>query len=379
MNPPAATEGQGADMALLARLRYIATDTDRHGNLRVYVRRHGRKIRLRETPGTKAFMAEYQAALAGTSTPAPPRRQAPDDGSLQHLIDSYMKSATWRALSPSTQKLRRSILNRTAAEVVGDHTAGSLPVSAMARRHVVMLRDRVADRPAAANNRVKMLRQMFSWAIENDLIGENPARHVRSLDMVGNSWTPWTLEDIDTFARHHADDPRAMLALHLLVWTGVRRSDVVTLGQQHIRTIDGQPHLVFTMTKGRKRRPRRVEHLISPPLKQAIDRWADPAQLTFLTNQWGRPYTVEGFGNSFRKWCQRAGLADGLSAHGIRKGVAAMTAELGASEHQIMAMLDHATPSQGAVYTRSANRRRMSGEAVTSLSTKLSHLHPGKK
>ena len=51
MTTPAAAEGQGADMALLAKLRYIATDRDRHGTLRIYVRRHGRKIRLRETPG----------------------------------------------------------------------------------------------------------------------------------------------------------------------------------------------------------------------------------------------------------------------------------------------------------------------------------------
>ena len=48
-------------------LKYLFEDMDRHGNVRVYLRRHGRKIRLRETPGTDAFMEEYHEALAGDS------------------------------------------------------------------------------------------------------------------------------------------------------------------------------------------------------------------------------------------------------------------------------------------------------------------------
>jgi integrase len=375
MSPPAATEGQGADMALLARLRYIATDRDRHKNLRIYVRRHGRKIRLRETPGTKAFMAEYQAALAGTATPAPSRRHAPDDGSLQHLIDSYMKSATWRTLAALTQATRRGVLERAAAEPVGDGTAGALPFALMERRHVVMLRDRIADRPSAANNRVKALRQMFTWAQENDLATTNPARHVRRLDTPGTGWKPWTLDDIQTFARHHADNPRAMLALHLLVWTGVRRSDLAQLGRQHIRALDGRPHLVYVQHKGRDRHPRKVEHLITPGLQQALNRWADPKQLTFLTTARGEPFSIGGIGNRMRAWCDQAGLTD-VSAHGVRKGIGDVTAELGATQHQIMALLGHANPGQSEVYTRNANRRRMGAQAIEALDAKLSHLHP---
>ena len=44
-------------------LKYIVEDTDRHGNVRTYFRRHGRKVRILETPGTDEFMAAYRAAL----------------------------------------------------------------------------------------------------------------------------------------------------------------------------------------------------------------------------------------------------------------------------------------------------------------------------
>ena len=45
-------------------LKYLIEDVDRHGNVRLYLRRHGRKIRLHEPPGSQAFMAAYRAALA---------------------------------------------------------------------------------------------------------------------------------------------------------------------------------------------------------------------------------------------------------------------------------------------------------------------------
>jgi hypothetical protein len=37
-------------------LPYLRPDRDRYGVMRYYVRRHGRKIRIREKPGTDAFL-----------------------------------------------------------------------------------------------------------------------------------------------------------------------------------------------------------------------------------------------------------------------------------------------------------------------------------
>src|SRR5258708_11150388 len=42
---------------------YLKLDPDRHGNERLYVRRHDKKVRLHEKPGTPAFIAEYDTAL----------------------------------------------------------------------------------------------------------------------------------------------------------------------------------------------------------------------------------------------------------------------------------------------------------------------------
>ena len=50
-------DGTGLD------LKYLVKDTDRRGNDRIYVRRHGRKVRIRELATVEEFMAAYRAAL----------------------------------------------------------------------------------------------------------------------------------------------------------------------------------------------------------------------------------------------------------------------------------------------------------------------------
>ena len=90
--------------------RFVFEDRDRHGNVRVYLRRHGRKVRLRETPGTDDFEAEYRAALkggAGATAKTAPAAQ----GSLRWLVERYCESPEYRKLSGSTRTVRRGILD----------------------------------------------------------------------------------------------------------------------------------------------------------------------------------------------------------------------------------------------------------------------------
>jgi integrase len=108
-------------------------------------------------------------------------------------------------------------------------------------------------------------------------------------------------------------------------WTGVRRSDVVLLGKQHVR--DGW--LKFTQQKNRNRKPVTIEIPILADLQHIID--ASPTgDLTFIVSQRGRPFAVSAFGNWFRTRCDEAGLPQ-CSAHGLRKAGATIAAENGAT------------------------------------------------
>src|SRR5262245_32827866 len=94
-------------------LPYLMADTDRHGNRRLFVRRRGRKVRIREKQGTAAFASAYTAALAtleSRPTPAPRPRAAAPAGTLGWLSASYFGSPEFRALDPQSQRMRRRII-----------------------------------------------------------------------------------------------------------------------------------------------------------------------------------------------------------------------------------------------------------------------------
>jgi hypothetical protein len=71
-----------------------------------------------------------------------------------------------------------------------------------------------------------------------------------------------------------------------LLYTRQRRSDVIRFGKQHAR--GGK--LTFTQYKGRNHKPHRLTLPILPVLQKTIDDTLC-GDLTFLVNDWGRPFT----------------------------------------------------------------------------------------
>ncbi|MDR4307674.1 tyrosine-type recombinase/integrase [Chelatococcus sambhunathii] len=335
------------------RLKYVIEDVDRHGNVRLYFRRKGYpKIRLRGAPGSDEFMDAYRKALAG-AVPIPAKPSVATPGSLRAISIEYFRHlATRKDLEPSTVRVRRGVIEGLCRE------HGDKPLGRMMPHHVADFRDDRADRPEAANAIVRALRGLFDFAVEKRLVASNPARSVKLLSTGSQGHRAWTLDDVATYEAKHPLGTSARLALALLLYTGQRRSDVVLIGRQHVR--DGAIYL--TQQKNRRRKPITVEVPIVSALQEAID--AGPTgDLAFLRTEFGRPFTANGFGNRFRKWCDEAGLK-GLSAHGLRKAAAARLADLGATEHQIMAVTGHQTSKEVSRYTKSANRKRLAASAM---------------
>jgi integrase len=350
----------GGDMMVKIRLRYVAEDTDRHGNPRLYFRRKGQpKVRLPGLPGSDEFMAVYRAALAGIAKASHSRAspgQRPTHGSLRWLCESYFSSADFKRLDNRTQRVRRNILDGLCAR------HGEKPAAKMEVRHVRALRDERLDRPEAANAIVKALRQVFSYAIDADLVSHNPARDVAYLRSGSQGFHSWTIEEIRQFEERHPIGTKARLAMALLLYTGQRRSDVILFGRQHVRS----GRLIFTQQKNRNYNPISLSIPIIPVL-QAIIEGSPCGDLTFLVTEFRRPFTAAGFGNKFRDWCNQAGLPN-CSAHGLRKAAAARLAELGATESEIMAITGHRTSKEVTRYTRAARQAVLADSAMARLS-----------
>lgn len=337
-----------ADLVKLG-FRYLVEDRDRHGNVRLYVRVPGnRKVRIKGTPGTTEFSAAYDAALQ-----ARPIRGAPA-GSFKALCEAYFASATYAGLDVSTRKWRRRALERICAK------EGAKPVALMMTRHVRRMRDELAATPGAANARLKALKAVFAWAIEEDRLDRNPARDVKLIGYATDGHHTWTIEEVKTFEVRHAIGTKPRLAMALMLYTGGRREDAVRLGPQHVRN----NRVRFTQAKNEHRKPVRVDIPLHPELAAAIE-GTKVGHLAFLVTAFGRPFTANGFGNWFRERCEEAGVPG--RAHGLRKAIATRLAEHGATGREIMAVTGHQTMEEVEVYTRAAEQTKLADRALAKL------------
>jgi integrase len=337
------------------RIKYVREYRDG----RCYFQRHrrGRKVRIKADRNTPEFFAEYQRLLEQHHTPTTALR--PLTGTWRWLSVEYLKSPAYKRLDPIFQRTRKGILEHTWDEPVkpgATMTFGLVPVKELSTKALRVLRDRKGSAlPEAANNRVKAIRAVFKWAMgdEDTNVTSNPARDLELIKTKSAGWHSWEVEEVRRYEERHPVGSKARLALALLMWTGVRRSDVVLLGRQHTRS----GWLKFATRKTRVV----VEVPVLPELQRVID--ASPTgDLTFLVNELGQPFTVAGFGNWFRDRCVEAGVPG--RAHGLRKAAAAVAAENGATSQQLMAIFGWLTLKEAEHYTRAAERRKMAGDAM---------------
>src|SRR5262249_23363771 len=261
--------------AMIVKLRYVHQDMDRHGNVRTYFwRKGGPKIRIREEVGSQTFLEVYHRLLAGSQSGklAPARRSInrPEAGTYRWLCTQYFNSARFAGLDGRTQRVRRRVLEQTCEEPIfpgARETFGDCPLTRFAPKAVKVLRDRKAGLPEAGNERVKFIRAMFNWAVDEEVVRWNPACDVRLTKTGSIGFHAWDIREVEQFEQRHPIGSKARLALALLMWTGARRSDVVLLGKQHVR--DGW--LRFTAQKNRNRKPTTIEIPILPDLQRVID------------------------------------------------------------------------------------------------------------
>jgi integrase len=354
-------------IAVRVEFPYLKEDTDRHGNVRIYVRRGGCKIRIREPKGSADFARAYAEAVYALDHPGSAKAgrgiEPAAPGTLGALAASYFKeSRKFKALDPKSQTTRRLIIEdclREPRKPGSKSLMSACPTEYVTPAVVMMLMDRKIDAglPGAANNRKKYLSAMFTWAVREKLMKSNPARDAERASYATDGFHTWSVDEVRQFEARHPVGTKARLALALLLFTGSRRGDVVTFGRQHVK--DGT--LRFVPRKTRYKRMTASEKPWLRLLAGIVDA-TTTGDLTFLVTEYGKPFTAAGFGCWFRDRCDEAGLPQ-CSAHGLRKAGATIAAENGATDRQLMAMFDWSTSGQANVYTAAANKKRLAREA----------------
>lgn len=351
-------------------LPYLSEDIDRHGNARLYARKkvNGRfkKVRLHAAPGSPKFMDEYQAALASFQSAAKSQEKSQHVGTMGWLAEQWYKSPQFAVIDKREQRVRQLVMFALLKE---ETKAGSglrfydCPVAEFNAQHVRVLRDRRKDAPSVANKRVAELHKLFAWGVEErpTWVNSNPVRDVKKLPYESDGFEAWTTEDVIKFEEKWPVGSTPRLALAIMLFAGVRRSDVVRLGPPMVK--DGS--ITFMPQKTRKLK-KELTLPILPPLQTVIDN-TTIGITTWLVTSRGKPFTAAGFGNWFRDKCDEAGLPKGRSAHGVRKIAAQTSAENGATEKEMMDIFGWTKADLAAYYARKANQKKIAANAMHKL------------
>jgi integrase len=343
-------------------LRYVHEFKDRHGKTRRYFRRPGfKRLPLSGPPGSDEFMSAYKAALQGDTAPKleiGADRTLP--GTVGALVVRYYRSAAFASLADSTKTTYRGIIERFRKD------NGHRRVAQLDRDTIKRLLENRAAKPAAANNWLRILRMLLDFAVDESMIGVNPALSVKGVRHKATGAAPWTEVQIDAFRARHVLGTRARLAMELLYNTAQRRSDVVRFGPQHIRA--------GVLSFRQQKTGQQVDIPILPELQATIAA-TDTGNLAFLVTEQGQPFTAAGFGNWFREVCDEAGVK-GYSAHGLRKAAATRLADVGCSDHEIMSWGGWQTLKEVQRYTAAANRKRLAQSGADKLATRTASGKP---
>lgn len=253
------------------------------------------KIRLRGLPGAEEFIAAYKAALSGNA-------EIKSEKSFESLCHRYYKSAYFQGLEKYTQRRKRTLLDEVCNmfDESGRRYAAA-PYASMKKVHIRKLRDMQAHTPEAANFRLKQISALFTWAIKNDLATFNPAEKLEKLGGGSGGYYTWTEQDVETFEAYWPVGAKPRLALSIMLYLGLRRSDAVLIGKKR-ESGDG----LSAQFKGRKRGIKLLTLPILPPLR-AILVVSALGRETWLETASGKPHSSNSFGNKFKSWVREGG------------------------------------------------------------------------
>lgn len=330
------------------------------GNKRYRVRPEGdrtKRIRIHCGPDHDDFQRQYLAARRGEQ---PERLKVASDyakrGSIGWLVNRYFEYLATResagTTSPKTIKKKRNLLTRLLSD----------PDKRLAipREKLIEMQDMMSASPAQADAFIEAVGVMYDWALKRGYVAENPARGIERIYRKGTGAIPWKSADVRQFFAHHPPGSKAHVAMSVLLWTGCRIEDLTILGRGHECVIDGIEALHWTPCK---KGSSPVSIPLLPPLKEAT-RAPKVQGTTYLLGRGGKPFASGDSASAmFKRWCVDAGLSH-LSAHGVRKGLAELLAELGCSQYGLMAILGHSEAKTSEVYTRRVERWKLALEGM---------------
>lgn len=288
--------------------------------------------------------------------PAGERAKQRGELTLGAMLDRFMREHVATKLRPRTREEYERIVKLHVSAKLRARRIGTIERADIARLHHEM-----ADRPYQANRAIALLSKAFAWSEKHGLRvpGENPCRFIEKYSEAKRErfLSPQELARLGSALAASTENPYATAAVRLLLFTGARLSEILTLSWEAIDPERGTARLAQSKTG-----PKTI-YLNAPSLEV----------LTNLPRVVGNPFVICGdkpnshlvnLQKPWRSIRSAAGLND-VRLHDLRHTFASVGVGGGASLPMVGALLGHSQPQTTDRYAHlAADPLRAASDAI---------------
>lgn len=334
---------------MIARLKNIQKIVSKG---RVYYYHRPTKKRINAAYGTAAFIAEVTKLNAALES------AKPLPSTLGALMAAYRASGEFDAKATRTRADYQRVMDWLKA-------IDDTPLSDITPAFALALRDKAFRKRKRrfANYVVALGSILFAWGLPREITKTNPFAVVpmvprpRETPKANRPWTPGELAAVIDAAT-----PGIRAAVALGAYAGMREGDALRLPWS---ALDGG---IISYHQGKT--GDLVEVRAHRELARILEETPRRSPI-IATGTRGAPMTENGFRAMFfrliRKLEAEKKIGNGVTFHGLRHTAAAMLADAGSTDREIMAVTGHQTSAMVSIYTRQAANRKRAESAVTKL------------
>ncbi|MDR1039142.1 MAG: tyrosine-type recombinase/integrase [Deltaproteobacteria bacterium] len=297
--------------------------------------------------------------------PAMERRRDRESATVGELIGKFMREYVEARTKPSTRKTYANIINKHIVPALG-----KIRVTALSGPDLTRLHSAMSSTPYAANRATAILKTFLNWAEENGCrpSGRNPARQVRPykeekrLDCMGPDQLARVGEAMTELVREGKLAPAAESAIKILMLTGARKNEILTLKREDIDFANLRIRLLDSKT-GFKiiRLPMAAAEILSGIARE---------EGTYVFPGRGGKSHLSDLKHPWKRVLEKAAIGGRWRIHDLRHAFASEAVNAGASLPLIGCLLGHRNSQTTARYahisqTSAAELAERTGESIS--------------
>ncbi|NIA67567.1 hypothetical protein HBA54_03090 [Pelagibius litoralis] len=273
--------------------------------------------------------------------------------------DEFNFKASGEPKSPKTLQYQEDWLKVIEARI------GQRDLRALEKKHVKGWKQELQKQghPAKTAAIMKVLRMFYNFCIGEGWYKQvNPASKIKIHVPKKSGYVPWTWPRVKEFYKAACDAGRPNLGLAVAMIYDSGQNPVDVLRTERDRSRDNQVVALYhsdvpiyrsgRLDLSRSKTAVGADIPLQAWVTRKIDKLPHDTATLIVSEETGKPYTL----NNFRKWvrliCRRAGLPDELKAGNLRHEAGQEAEDGGASPEEIQGLLAHSEPGTQRFYVK---------------------------